>query len=123
MRLSSSSPCRSSLLHRGSFVCLLACFALSACGGALRTSTIRGHRVFVDASRGDARTTLRIDECAARELHYDTDFARWGLLGELDGALFESPEEAADQLITAGYASRCAPARAASRAAVSASSP
>ena len=92
-------------------ICLIAC--LAACGGTTRTSTIRGHRVLVDTSRGDSRTTLRIDECAARNLRYDTDFARFGLDGELDGALFESPEEVAEELIGAGYASRCRPALAA----------
>ena len=94
-------------------ICLLICLALGACGGTTRTSTIRGHRVLVDVSRGDSRTTLRIDECAVRNLRYDTDFARFGLEGELDGALFESPEEVAEELIGAGYASRCRPALAA----------
>lgn len=102
-----------SLASRYAGICLIACLALAACGGATRTSTIRGHRVLVDVSRGDSRTTLRIDECAARNLRYDTDFARFGLEGELDGALFESPEELAEELIGTGYASRCRPAAAA----------
>jgi hypothetical protein len=110
-------------LSRPSLLYLLACLALAACGGALRTSTIRGHRVLVDASRGDTRTTLRIDDCAPRQLRYDEDFVSWGLDGELDGALFESPEAAAEQLIATGYSARCAPARAASSSAAPPSSP
>lgn len=92
---------------RGVSLALVALLALAGCAASIRTSTIRGHRVLVDASRGAARTTLRIDECAARELRYDTDFVSWGLEGELDGALFESPEAAAEQLIATGYSARC----------------
>ncbi len=92
---------------RGVSLALVALLALAGCAASIRTSTIRGHRVLVDASRGAARTTLRIDECAARELRYDTDFVSWGLEGELDGALFESPEAAAEQLIATDYSARC----------------
>jgi len=83
--------------------------ALSGCGGAIRTSSIEGHRVRVDASRGESRTTLRIDQCPARPLIYDVDFDRWGLAGEMEGALFESPEELATQLISADFPARCQP--------------
>lgn len=86
--------------------------ALAACGGAIRTSTIRGHQVRIDTSRGDARTSMRIDQCPPRELHYDTDFSSWGLDGEVEGALFESPEDLAAQLIATGYDTRCQQGRA-----------
>lgn len=65
--------------------------------------------MLVDTTHGNARTTLRIDECAPRTLRYDTDFDRWGLDGEMDGALFESPEEVAAQLIDVDYPARCRP--------------
>lgn len=85
---------------------LVVCSAVAGCGSGIRTSTILGHTVVVDTRRGNLGTTMQIDECPVG-LTYDTTFERWGAHGETYGALYETPERVAEQLITAGFADRC----------------